>query len=339
MSQDGTVAEATAPPALESLSSSELASWRQTGHQFPSTPETPSTPTAESSPAAPDAQAVSTDTQPPAASEPATPKKANAETRKAELKAEIETLARQRADLQREIESLSQSRARPAAPPDAPPVDSSSTTQPKTLDAILASPDPTVPMLSEKEFFETYADATVADLSRYVARYEIARARMQSDRDTAKASRDTAFKQALSEAEKADPDYWVKVKPVAVHLVPLDGLPAGKTPQPLNYAAQEILESPIGPAILAHLAAHPETMHELAASDPRQAIKTIARLEERLAKPVSVAPVVKTTSSAPPPPVTLGSKASMPSDDVDSAVQTGDFQRYKATMNRREAAL
>jgi hypothetical protein len=334
-------------PDLASLSASDRAAWRLTG-EWPSAPNTSeavapadaSTPSteADSSSAAPDAQAAATAATPTPASEPGTPKKANAETRKAELKTEIETLLKERDTLRRE---MAETRSQPRATLDAKPA-ASSPAAPPPLATLVQSPDLSRPPLSDVEFYTAYPEASVADFTRYVARYEFGKASAESQQTQQKRARLDTFQQAVTAASAADPEFWPAVSTVAQQLVPIDHLDPGMAPTALNYAAQEIVESAHGPALLKHLAAHPELMATLRQSTPVQAIRHLAQLDWQLAHPASsvspVTPVVKTTTSAPAPGSALGTRQTAPADEAQAAVVAGDFGRYRSTMNRREGA-
>jgi hypothetical protein len=74
---------------------------------------------------------------------------------------------------------------------------------------------------------------------------------------------------------------------------------------------------------------------------PMQIAREVGRLEASLASPASPTvppPQVKVVSSAPAPPPTLGSKPSIPGDEIEEALATGDFRKYRDAMNRQEMA-
>lgn len=73
---------------------------------------------------------------------------------------------------------------------------------------------------------------------------------------------------------------------------------------------QAIMESDIGPKLAYYLANHPDEAEQIAGMSPIGAIRTLGRIEERLA---SVKPEVKTTN-APPPLKPVGAKAVVSKD-------------------------
>jgi len=209
-----------------------------------------------------------------------------------------------------------------------------------TLETFVSRPDPAQPRLSDAQFFERFPDATVADLAEYVANHTFARRDSERTQQSSRQSRAQAFVDARDKAAAADPGFLDRIRPVASQLVPVDDLKPGQPRGPLNDAAQEILESPNGPAMLAHLADHPDVFERLRTAPNRDAvIRTMATIEAAISASVPPkTPVVKTTSSAPAPATTLGSRSSAPADEAAAAVAVGDFGRYRSAMNRREAA-
>lgn len=343
-----------APPSsatdvLSSLSPKQLGEWRLTG----SIPEASSeTDAPSSSPLASDSapdtpeQAASTDAHTPPASEPgtsaakpvSTKPKANAETRKAELNAEIQSLLKQRDEL----------RAAVTAPPPQPAREdvklvASSSTPPPLADAI-ARPDVTRPALSEGQFFEAYPEAAYGDFARYTARYEYHALRAEDQRTQADQARVQAIQakaQAYGDrvrAAQADPDFTIDDR--LLSLIPADFLPPGVPLAAEHVIAQEIMTSEVAPALLRHLSEHPDEFAALRALDSPLAIsRAMGRLEARLdTSQTPNKPVVKTTTSAPTPPKTLGTKSAEPVDDVQAALASGDVRRYILAMNRKEAA-
>lgn len=296
-----------------------------------STTDTP--PPAESAPAPPSDSAASTDASTPAASESATssettskaPGKKNAETRKAELQAEIDALLKQRHQLRQEIDTAPRQPAPPAPTPDAGPT---------TLAQAIARPDVERPALSEGAFFAAYPEAQIGDYARYVARYELVADRVQSETRAAIRQRSEAFT-----AKLPGPDFWTTIDPRLGQLNPIDILPPDVTPGPLNYLAQEIVTADNPAALLTHLSANADALlARFARMSPGQIAREIGRLEATLAAPpkMNPEPPVNVTSAAPAPPPTLGHKPAVPADEVDAAIASGDFARYRAAQNRLE---
>ena len=147
----------------------------------------------------------------------------------------------------------------------------------------------------------------------------------------------TTYQDSVRKTAEADPSFKDSLSPRVLQLMPIDALPPGAAPTAQNVIAQEIVTSPSAPALLRHLSAHPEDLDRLERLPHAAAIaREIGRLEAKLETPA--VPVLKTTSSAPPPPSTLGTKPSVPADDAEAAIASGDVARYIAIMNRRELA-
>lgn len=342
-----------APPSsasdvLSSLSPSQLGTWRLTGEIPEASSETDApSPSPLSSDSAPDTpeKAASTDAHTPSASEPdtsaakpvSTKPKANAETRKAELNAEIQALLRQRDEL----------RAAVTAPPPQPAredVTVASSTTPPPLDQIIARPNVQAPALTEAQFFEAYPGAEYRDYVRYTSRYEYHALRAEDQRTQAEQARVRTIQskaQAYGDrvrAAQADPSFTIDESLLA--LTPADFLPPGVPLAAEHVIAQDIMTSEAAPALLRHLTEHPDEFARLKALESPLAIsRAIGRLEAQLDSPQTPnKPVVKTTTSAPTPPQTLGKKPSAPADEVAAALESGDVRRYILAMNRREAA-
>lgn len=331
MSETETIAADTATPVaspdLASLSKSDLAAWRQTGDvPAPKTSDV----TAESSTAQPDGQAAEIAASSPAASEPAPPKKANAETRKAELNAEIQALLKQRDELKASLSST----PRPTAP-DVNQTASSTVTQPVSLESFIESPDARQPILKEDAFYTQFPEATVADYVRYAASYQAERVAVRRDESQTFREREAAF---VERAKTIAPDIAEKLPPELLNAKPVDLMGPGETRGLWNVALQEILNSADPNKLLTHLVSTPDAMARIRATqNEAETIRTIAQMEARLDGPsVSPKPVAKATTTAPPPPPTLGSKPSIPADEVDQALASGDVKTYIRVMNERE---
>lgn len=333
-------------PSLEAMTSEQLSSWRTSGMPFPSEPKT-STPAAASSPAEPDVQAVSTETSPPAASEPATstdktPKaRKTGEDRKAELHAEIQTLLKQRAELQAELTA-----PRQRQPDVHPPESSPAAPRELTLQDVLDRPDIAKPMLTEEEFY-ALPGATTMNAALYVARYQAAVDRQQSEQraqqtaaEQAQTTREQAYVGRIKAAVSAGRLDVAAIDPRLLEIRPREYLPVGTKPSAEHEIASGILESEFAPELLAHFTEHPDAYDALLAlPDPRSVVRALGRLEAQFDKPsMPLQPVVNLTTKAPQPGTSLGRKPASAPDDVSSALAEGNFARYRDEMNRRELA-
>lgn len=323
-------------PSLDSLSSADYDTWRLTG-DVPAPPApAPPTPDADSSPAEPAAQVASTDAPTPPASEPGTSSpKSNAETRKTELSREIEELLARRRQLRDELDADERRRTSPPAS-DATTA-ASSPAPDRTLAQTVAHPDPRTPLFTDTDFFAKFPDATLTDYTRYVARHEFASEQARAQVLSEQSARLNGFYTQKAEAEKANPQFWASITPAVKGLVPVDLLPPGQMPAPLNVVAQEIVTSNVAMKLITHLSTHEGELHRLASLPTPQAIaREIGKLEAKLDQ---TAPPIKAVSSAPPPPSTLGSKpATSVDDEADQALREGNFERYRAVKNREELA-
>ena len=315
---DSSPAPISGQAVLDALSDTERQSWEQTG-ELP-VKDAP----ADSSPAVPDAQAASTEAPAPPASEAGTPKTKGAESRKAELHAEIQTLLQQRAQLREELARQS--------PPPKPDVRASS-----------PAPVSDAPLLKDftariGQDFETYEDANQAfldardDYRSTVQQRAAAQERYRQEVDTAVRT----FAERRDAAIKADPQWSEKVAPSLLHLKP-HFLEPDVPRRPDHDLAEGILLSEHAPKVMEYLTAHPETLKTLLQSPAYAIYRELGRIEAALTSPVpppaETSPVPKPLSSAPPPPVVLGTKPSVTDQDWEAAVKRGDFSAYERAMN------
>lgn len=321
----------TTSPSLDSLDSSQYDHWRTTG-TLPSSEESTSTPKAESSPAQPVEQADRIGVVDPPASEPGTPSKPNAETRKPELESDIRDLLAERARIKADIEALRSSKPTVDA---TPPASSPGTARP--LIEAIKSPDIDRPPLSDAEFFAQYPDATLVDLNRYAARYEILSDRRHAEVTQTVQGRTSGYTAKMADALKADPQLWTSLDP-RLNAAPVDVLPAGVTPTAANALAQEILTCDDPAAVLKHLTAHPEALTRLLAAPNGLAIaRGLGRIEASLSSTAQQpAPAGDPVSLAPKPTPSLGKKPAQPADELADAIRTGDFAKYSELTNRKE---
>ncbi len=291
--------------------------------------------TAESSPAAPDDQAASTEAPVAPASEPGTPTKPakGADARKEQLRVEIETQAREARVLREENAALRREREALSRPPDVPPAASSPA----------AVPDGK-PLLKEfvaavGEKFESYEDAQQAwlDATSEWSTAQARKAQYASAQQTEIQLTVNGFQQRLSETVKADPQFWHAIDPEVVALKPLFNEPAGTARRASHDLAEGILLSDHSTAVMRYLSDHPDERRAILSSpNPASVYRALGRIEATVsdAPPPAAKPAPKSLSTAPPPPVVLGTKPSAPSEDWKDAVSRGDFSAYERAMNR-----
>ncbi len=314
-------------PDLGVLTAEQRQTWRETG-EWPDAPTLSSSKPADSTPAKPAVQAASTDASSSTASEPVAPKKANADTRKAELAAEIQDLLSQRDRLRAEVQSRP---ARPSPDPDAHAASSPAPTKP-SLTQLVNAPDPSQPLLSDAEFYEQFPNATIGDFAKYVTNHTV------ENRDQAKTAQQSrqSFFSAIQDVVKSvsNGDTAEYAKLMDTLQSPVSLLKAGLDPLPVNYAMEEVFQSPNAKALTAHLIEHPEILDGL--TSQRDAIWTIARLDAQLDTPsVNSQPVPVT--NAPAQPAKLSGKSAAPVDELEQAIRNRDTRAYNRIMNSREA--
>jgi hypothetical protein len=295
-------------PNLSGMSSAQVAEWRKTG-------EAPKDAAAESSPAEPVEQVASTEVAATPASEPGSPKKKNAESRKQELQAEIDGLLKTRAQLRAEVQAPA-----PVSRPDVQPVASSPAAAFPDYDAWSTQQ----PSGADIRYERYSAEFTLAVAAEKAQAFEEQR-RYQADVREAE-----EVKQAyLSQAEvfvQDHPDYWSVVNPVTTQV----------QPTPTTEAMGNVIARSASPTqLLYHLGQHRDEFQRIVSLPPARAVYELGKIEARLT-PSSVPSVPRT--SAPPPPQTLSTRAVAPVDDVDAALASGDFRRYKAAQNARDVA-
>lgn len=179
----------------------------------------------------------------------------------------------------------------------------------------------------------------MSDLADYRANYRFQRTEQAKARQSSIAEVVSGFRAKFEPAIAADPTLAAKYDKTPT---PISLLPAGERATPLNYAGEELLRSTNPVALINHLDAHPDVMESFKTMTPADVIRTIARLDASLdppSVPASPATPPRTTTKAPVPPVTLGTKPNDAVDDAEAALASGDVGRYNAIMNRREVAL
>lgn len=291
---------------LRSMSAADRASYEATGELPDAIKPTFAEDSSSSKPAA---QAASTDATPPPASESGKGK--NAETRKAELQAEIDGLLKQRADLRRETAP------RPLASVAAPP--------PAAVD-LGPKPDGTdytkYPLgTADPQFLE--------DLARHTAKSMLAEERAAHTAAAAKT-------QAQTDNQRIASEWKTKVETVkAKHADVIE-----KFSQPINIPAGSamdawILESEMGPETLYHLYDHPDEVTRILALSPVRQLEAMVLLGHSLQ---SDAPPVKTKTDAPPPVPTLDTRPAAAANDAEAALARGDFAAYTRIQNELDLA-
>jgi len=339
------VSEPSGSTVLAGLTPDQLQTWRSTGDLPDSTLPDGSSPAAPG--AIPDVAQAPVSEPKPAVSEPAKPHR-NAESRKAELAADIQadlaTRARIRQDIAAETERLEALRRPPAPPaPDVPAGPSPA--------AGSAPADDPEPKMEDFEDASKYPDPYIALVNaqaRWAARQEwkaqesLRLQAAQLDRvQTAIRTRDTAFQERLNAVRSADPEFAASLSPEVQALRPFSALRPGEPiTDPAGHAiADAILESSVGPQLMRHFSQHTEELARLRTVPPAALFRAIGRLEAQIDAPSATPAGPPPVTHAPAPGTTLGSRpVQPPADAAADAEQRGDFIAYKDAANRAELA-
>lgn len=319
----------------------QRAEWRKTGKLPDQTPSTSSDAVTSAAsaepPASSDAQAAK-----PTDSQTVKPPKQNADTRKAQLQAEI------RADLARR-EALRQEIAREEGRLEALRGSRTDGNRAESSPAPANPPQYTRPKPSEDEIgtkYENYA-AFVEDLTDWKVEQREAdaqRTQRESELTRSQSERATQFQERIKAAESADPEFAKSISYDVLSLKPFSALLPGESPSARNAIAEELLSSPVAPQLMRHFSDHPGDLRRLESLLPRELLREFGKLEARFATetPAAVqtpqAPTTKHLSSAPPPPTTLGSRPADAGDAIKSAVSRKDYTSYRDEANRRDIA-
>jgi hypothetical protein len=321
--------EAPAPRArgLADLSAAERHTWRMTG-ALPDATDSPSS--AESAPAQPAEQAASTDASSEAASEPAAPgQKKGVKARIPELDAEIVTLReklRERALLRAELEQPT------ASPTQAPAPDA----QPGSSPAVRHGED--FPEFDAWATRPENAGRPYEAYTRELAEHVWTQRETSRQIEAARSERVAAYQSRVTEAAKADPEFYQSLSPAVLNLRTVESLGPGERPGPLDILGTEIMRSEHAAQLMRHYSTHAADLQALARMSPRDVLKAVGRLEARFDAPTQPASTPTPVTQAPDPPVVLGNKATAPVDDADAALARGDFRSYRDAANRRELA-
>jgi hypothetical protein len=150
----------------------------------------------------------------------------------------------------------------------------------------------------------------------------------------------TTFQQRIAEAVTADAEVLETLDPRVVALKPLSQLKPGEQANALNALAEEFIKSddPIG--LMRYFSDHPEEVLRVGKLPPDQFYQAIGRITFQLSKDSPERETAVQKTSAPPPPTTLGQRASEAGDPLMRAVRdkdTGRFLALKRQQRMREA--
>lgn len=288
----------------------------------------------------------------PVASQPP-PKKSRAERDQDRINEAIQRgIDAATAPLKDTIARLEQSRTAP------PPAETKTEPAAKTPDYKRIMTLPGAPKLADFDSIEehNFAAAAFVEEVRASERAEAAaRTGRQAELTQAQQRRVESFVQRLDETKKADPEFSAKIAPEVRALKPFGALQPGEVGGPLNVVAEQVMDSPMAPAVLVHLS-QPGALEQLVAMPPsvaairdpraqanahiRHIVAEFNRLEGRLAGSAGEthatdAPFPKTITDAPDPPASVGSRPAKQQDELEAAIARGDTQAYRRIKRER----
>ncbi len=228
------VAVVDSPVALSDLTPQERQDWRKSGEKPTRKAATvlpDTTPSADSSPAAPADPGASTDATSTPASEPGTPtrKKQNAESRKAELDAEIHERLTHRRQLEREVAELEARREQVKPPAEV----SASPAAPGPTDEFPEFEEWLTIAGNESKGLGAYTKAVLADSE--------ARKAAEGPIQQAKQTRAQAYVSRM-QAVTNEAEWKATIAPEIRSILPVEHLPAGAPITMANIVAQELFE-------------------------------------------------------------------------------------------------
>jgi hypothetical protein len=313
----------------ESMTDAQRAKWLETG-ELP-TPEKEESAPSESAgdePETPLATDGETNESTQDESRERKPKK-GAESRKAQLSAEIQDLLAKRAKAREEYEAelaeLEAARAKKQAKsPDA-------SGEPPASGDTFDEPEPEPPNEDDFEDLESLRKAE-REYERKARAWEARRAVFEERRRQTQ----QADQQRRQAAEQRLAQEWAqKVQQAKARYKDFEQV-AFNEKLPLNpKAVERIPRMTHGADVLHYLGSHPDQAAELARLGPDDTVLALADIERAIA---TTLPKTKTVTGALPPPPEIGGSKTTPDDPVEAALSAGDFARYQELMNKRDAA-
>lgn len=309
---------------FESWSKSDRDTFLTTGKLPQAKPEVSPPPAAEKS-SEPEEAENSAVSEPAQRGEESPKPKANAETRKRQLAAEIQSLLEQRRALRVEVEAAKATGAPPAVPPTAEP----------QAEAQSQSGRPVRPKLGDFEDYDAYENAMDAyeesladwkaaarierEKQQYMAEQQ-AQSQMQRNQEIR-----TNWERRLAETRKRAPDFDTVVVAGEIPLNPvMDGF---------------VLDSEVGPDLVYYLAKHQDEAARIAGLPAFATTRELARIEMAIQQGIQGnVPASPQQTGAKPPPTELSGRNAAPVDEVAAAAAAGDFRRYMAAANARDMA-
>lgn len=218
----------------------------------------------------------------------------------------------------------------------------------------LAMPD--APKLGDFDSLEEHSAALALFIADTRAEERQAAAAVKADTDSlteAQRTRADSFATRIKEAVTNDAAFWEGIRPEVQDIRPFNALKPGEAAGPSNVVAEELLSSPVAPALMRKLS-EPGQIERLLGVPPeiaalprgqqpaahtRWIVREIGKLEALIATPAP-APVVapKQITDAPAPEFRLGSKPAVPGDPAADALKRHDTAGYLATRRQQDIA-
>lgn len=328
---------------LTKLTGEEYDAWRMTG-KLPEAKDEEAQPQTEESassesPEGAESEAVETaepepesesgekaaEEEPPKQEEVKPKKESAAEKRKAQLAAEIQEKLKERAELRQEIDQLRTQISSPKTKGEFKSESTSGKPEGQTSSEM--------PKLEDFESYELWVVAIGKWAAGEVGSEMIAKYQAEADKKAQEAVKAEAFKQAqqswskkVVSASKTRADFFDVTKD-AIALIPVD-----------SEMDRIILKSEQGAVMLYHLGQNPDELERIASLEPFEQRLELARLEVSLSGNSKASPPAKRLTGAPKPPIDLGAKGTVPTDEVQAALVSGDTRAYIDRMNDRELA-
>jgi len=320
-------AEPAAPPSLSGLSPAERSSWQLTGKLPGETAEAP----VETKPA---------ETPAPVEGDP-NKKPTRLDTRKSQIQQEIDALVRDRELARREIEAIraeqrayeSQRSGSTAPQPQAQP--NAQNTPASHLQNVILDPADPEPDVARFQQYEHFVDARNQWVRRGEDRFRGVQQQQWQAQQYAQQVEQTYAERCQAFASTT-PDFHDVINAIEFPMV--NGQPATPT---AASVLQHVKHSEFGPQLAYALGQSPDELTRILSLAPGFAVAALGRLEARLDPGFAAtagAPAPKLISSAPTPPPTVGTKPTAPVDDLESAVKSEDFSRFRRVANARSVA-
>ena len=324
---------AAAPEVEQSIPSAgpERIEWQKTGKITPKAAPAPASDASSK-------EKVESAAASEAAPQEKAPKRDTAESRLAEILADLKTAGLSPAQLKtfkREAAAQTQAEPSPAKQPEQKPVQKLE--PPK-------EPDISAAEYQGEDGWNKYEKA-VRQFNKDNAKYEAAVALENYKQDQVRQAQAAKIGQEFDAAVKKYPDFQEKAAPLMTALL------TDKAISP--FVAEVIGNSPLLTDVVYTLGRNMDDFINLAKRDPVMALKKVAVVEHLISEEFAKSQdgkardekgqfvpekKAKTVSEAPAPPVDVGGKGTPLADEVESAVERDDTAAYMAAKNRRDLA-